>query len=150
MKIENPSYLGPTPGIPPEQAADDDQDQKEEAHARHGPEGDLQRRLRLPPELRGGRVGGRDVADNRGQILHPEGALPLAVVPQGRGVLRGVDGEELLYLPRNGHVPVDAKDVLGRGVAVPGEVGESVDEELAHVAVALGPQGSRHLARGTV
>ena len=113
------THLGASARISPEQAADDDQDQQEQADARHGPEGNLQRRLRLPPELRGGRVGGGDVPDDGGQVLHPEGALPLAVVPEGRGVLRGVDGEELLYLPRHGHVPVHAQDVLGGGIPVP-------------------------------
>ncbi len=55
-------YLGAPSCIAPEQTADDHQDEQEEADARHGPEGNLQRRLRLPPELCGGRVGRRDVA----------------------------------------------------------------------------------------
>ena len=133
------SYLGAASRIPPEQTADNHQDEEKQAHTGHGPECDLQRGLRLPPELRGGRVGGRDVANHGGQILHPEGALPLPVVPQRGRVLRRVHGEELLDLAGHRHVPVHAEDVLGRGVAVPGEVGEGVDEELAHVAVALGP-----------
>ncbi len=50
-------------------------------------------------------------------------------------------------LPRPGHVPVDAQDVLRGGVTVPGEVGEGVDEELAHVAVALSPKVAAYLER---
>jgi hypothetical protein len=82
---------------------------------------------------------------DRGQVLHPEGALALAIVPQGGGVLCGVDRQELLYLPGNSHVPVHAQYVLGGGVPVPGEVGEGVDEKFAHVAIAFGPQGARYL-----
>jgi hypothetical protein len=84
-------------------------------------------------------------AYDRGEVLHPEGALALAIVPQSGGVLCRVHCQELLYLPWNSHVPVHAQDVLGGGVSVPGEVGEGVDEKFAHVAVAFGPQGARYL-----
>ena len=46
----------------------------------------------LATHLRGWWVGGRDVADDGGEVLCPEGALPLAVVPQRRRVLGAVDG----------------------------------------------------------
>jgi hypothetical protein len=82
---------------------------------------------------------------DRRQVLHPESALALAIVPQGRRVLSRVDRQELLYLPRNSHVPMHAQDVLGGGIPVPGEVGEGVDEKFAHVAIAFGPQGARYL-----
>ena len=50
-------------------------------------------------------------------------------------------------LPRPGHVPVHAQDVLRGWVTVPREVGQGVDEELAHVAVALSPQVAAYLER---
>ena len=82
---------------------------------------------------------------DRRQVLHPESALALAIIPQGGGILSRVDCQELLYLPGNRHVPVHAQDVLGGGIPVPGEVGEGVDEKFAHVAIAFGPQGARYL-----
>ena len=68
--------------------------------------------------LRGWRVGGRDVADDGGEVLCPEGALPLAVVPQRRRVLGAVDGEVVQDLPVLRHVPVHAQDVLRGRVSV--------------------------------
>ena len=68
--------------------------------------------------LRGWWVGGRDVADDGGEVLCPEGALPLAVVPQRRRVLGAVDGEVVQDLPVLRHVPVHAKDVLRGRVSV--------------------------------
>ena len=106
--------------------------------------------------LRRWRIRRGDVPYHRGEVFGPERALPLPVVPQRRRVLRGVDRQVLQDLALRGHVPVDAQDVLGGGVAVPREVGDGVDEELAHVAVALGPQvaadlhGEKECISGTV
>ena len=68
--------------------------------------------------LGGGRVGGRDVADDGGEVLRPECALPLAVVPQRRRVLGPVDGQVVQDLPVLRHVPVHAQNVLRRRVSV--------------------------------
>jgi hypothetical protein len=37
--------------VSPEETAHDDEDEEQEADGGHGPEGDLQRRVGLPPEL---------------------------------------------------------------------------------------------------
>ena len=58
--------------------------------------------------LGGWRVRRRDVSDDWGKVLCPEGALLLPVVPQGRAVFGRVDGEILDDLPLGGHVPVHA------------------------------------------
>ena len=62
--------------------------------------------------LSGWRVRRGDVAHNGRQVLRPERALPLAVVPESRGVLRRVDCQVLQDLTLLGHGPVHAKDVL--------------------------------------
>ena len=67
------------------------------------------------------------------------------VVPQRGRVLRAVDGQVVQDLAVARHVPVHAQDVLRSGVAVPGEVGVGVDEELRHVPVPLHPERSGHL-----
>ena len=68
--------------------------------------------------LRGWRVGGRDVADDGGEVLGPEGALPLPVVPQRRRVLGPVDGQVVQDLAVLRHVPVHAQNVLRGRVSV--------------------------------
>ena len=40
---------------------------------------------------------------------------------------------------------MDSEDVLRCRVAVPGEVGVGVDEELRHVPISLSPEGPGHL-----
>ena len=47
----HPTFPPLPDGVPPEKAADDDENEEEEADRRHGPEGDLQRGVWLPPKL---------------------------------------------------------------------------------------------------
>ena len=57
VTVSEYDYLRSPPRVPPEQTGDHEQSEEQEAHAGHGPEGDLERGLRLPPELSGRGVG---------------------------------------------------------------------------------------------